>query len=372
MPNLLDPCKPGGGQGAAPLARARPPVHHKSVLTVTETLSPSDPRFIAVHRLIGEVAAGRVVMLDDGTPDGVVAAPLDGADRALSRTLALSAPRAQHLGLADTAVVVETPGASLERLGELAMADRPDLSGVAVRGVRPLAEAATELAKLAERLPAMMLAPGPAPAGTLRATPRTVSMFRRALAGTIAPVASAPVPLAAGATATVTAFRNAVGGCASAVAVGPPAAGALVRIHSSCITGDVFGSLKCDCGAQLDLALQRIAAEGGVLIYTAQEGRGIGLVNKLRAYRLQDGGLDTVDANIALGYHDDERDYVAAAAILSHLGLSSVRLLTNNPLKIGALSAFGLDVTAEPLLTRPTPQNAHYLDTKARRSGHRL
>jgi 3,4-dihydroxy 2-butanone 4-phosphate synthase/GTP cyclohydrolase II len=148
--------------------------------------------------------------------------------------------------------------------------------------------------------------------------------------------------------------------------------GVLTRLHSECFTGDVLHSLRCDCGAQLQRALERIAAEGsGVLIYLRQEGRGIGLVDKLRAYNLQDEGLDTVDANLALGHQADERDYGAAARILRHLGIRSVRLLTNNPLKIEALRELGIDVLARlPLLIPATDENAAYLSTKRTRLNH--
>ncbi len=150
--------------------------------------------------------------------------------------------------------------------------------------------------------------------------------------------------------------------------------GVLVRIHSECFTGDVLGSERCDCGPQLHRALQRIAREGrGVLIYLRQEGRGIGLLDKLRAYNLQDEGYDTVEANLLLGHQADEREYSAAAAILRDLGVASVRLLTNNPEKIKALRELGIDVEArEPLPAPVTTENADYLRTKARRLHHWL
>ncbi|WP_211110076.1 GTP cyclohydrolase II [Acuticoccus mangrovi] len=334
-------------------------------------LSVTDPAFIAAHRLVGEVGAGRPVILRDGDK-AVLASPLDGGP-ILSSDLAVSGPRAGYLGLAETPTILTAPALDAALLMRLASASDIDLGSIAVREGGAVAHAATELAKLAERLPAMTLGSvADAPADSLAADVREVLSFRRRLAETVTPVATAEVPLAAGATANVTAFRNAVGGCISAVAVGKLSQGSLVRVHSSCVTGDIFGSLKCDCGAQLRLALERIAADGGVLLYTAQEGRGIGLVNKLRAYSLQDRGLDTVDANIALGYHDDERDYAAAAVVLGHLGLSDVRLLTNNPTKAAALQACGITVTPVPLIGPVTPQNANYLATKRSRSGHRL
>ncbi len=148
----------------------------------------------------------------------------------------------------------------------------------------------------------------------------------------------------------------------------------LCRLHSACFTGDVLGSLKCDCGAQLHVALEQIAAEGaGVLLYLNQEGRGIGLANKMRAYSLQDQGFDTVEANHRLGFEDDERDFRIGAQILKKLGFSSVRLLTNNPAKVERMNSCGLKVVERvPLRVGKTAQNAGYLAVKAAKSGHIL
>lgn len=150
--------------------------------------------------------------------------------------------------------------------------------------------------------------------------------------------------------------------------------GVLVRLHSECFTGDVLGSRRCDCGEQLHYAMQQIAAAGsGVLVYLRQEGRGIGLLDKLRAYNLQDDGYDTVEANILLGHQADERDYTVAARILEDLGVLSVRLLTNNPEKIETLQTLGMDVI-ERVPVEPTvhPDNAQYLFTKITRMNHLL
>ena len=148
----------------------------------------------------------------------------------------------------------------------------------------------------------------------------------------------------------------------------------LVRIHSSCLTGDVFGSFRCDCGAQLKRALHLIADEGrGVLLYLNQEGRGIGLANKLRAYALQDSGLDTVQANEDLGFKADLRDYGTGAQILVRLGVRRMRLLTNNPRKVVALEGFGLQVAERvPIQVHPSRHNAQYLRTKHEKLGHVL
>lgn len=158
------------------------------------------------------------------------------------------------------------------------------------------------------------------------------------------------------------------------VAAPLPTRGALVRVHSECLTGDAFGSLRCDCGPQLDRALARTAAEGGAVVYLrGHEGRGIGLLAKLGAYALQDGGLDTVEANAALGLPVDAREYGAAAAILADLGLDDVRLMTNNPAKVEGLRSFGLGVAEQvPLEIAATPENHRYLETKRERMGHRL
>jgi 3,4-dihydroxy 2-butanone 4-phosphate synthase / GTP cyclohydrolase II len=148
----------------------------------------------------------------------------------------------------------------------------------------------------------------------------------------------------------------------------------LVRVHSECLTGDVFHSLRCDCGEQLESALAMIEREGeGVLLYLSQEGRGIGLLNKLRAYRLQEDGLDTVDANLKLGLPADLRDYGIGAQILSDLGLSSIRILTNNPRKIVGMEGYGLSVTDQvPIESVPNPHNEAYLRAKRDKLGHRL
>jgi GTP cyclohydrolase II len=146
----------------------------------------------------------------------------------------------------------------------------------------------------------------------------------------------------------------------------------VTRLHSECLTGDALGSLRCDCRDQLAVALDRMAEEpAGVLLYLRQEGRGIGLLNKIRAYELQDKGLDTVDANLTLGFRDDERDYAVAAHMLASLTVRSVRLLTNNPKKIAALEGYGIRVTGRiPHVIPASEYNRHYLETKARRSGH--
>lgn len=145
----------------------------------------------------------------------------------------------------------------------------------------------------------------------------------------------------------------------------------LARLHSECLTGDALFSQRCDCGAQLEGALKKIAAEGkGILLYLRQEGRGIGLLNKIRAYKLQENGADTVEANHELGFADDCRDYAICAPMLAHFGIKALKLMTNNPRKIQALSNLGIQAERVELVIPSTRFNAHYLDTKAKKLGH--
>jgi len=195
--------------------------------------------------------------------------------------------------------------------------------------------------------------------------------------GQVVRIASrARLPLGHSPASEIVAFR-AEGDASEHIALligAPTGALPLVRIHSECLTGDALGSLKCDCGPQLGEALAALADAGwGILLYLRQEGRGIGLVNKLRAYALQDQGFDTVDANLRLGFDDDERDFSVAAGMLRALGQSQVRLLTNNPRKVAALQALAIDVAERvPLRTQSNPHNEAYLATKRARSGHQL
>ncbi len=148
----------------------------------------------------------------------------------------------------------------------------------------------------------------------------------------------------------------------------------LVRLHSSCFTGDIFGSMRCDCGPQLHKAMQMVEAEGkGVVIYLSQEGRGIGLFNKIKAYKLQDEGMDTVEANLSLGFGEDERDYGVGASIMRELGLGKVRLVSNNPVKRAGLEGYGISIVEViPLIIPPNPHNQFYLETKATKMGHNM
>jgi GTP cyclohydrolase II len=235
--------------------------------------------------------------------------------------------------------------------------------------------AAVKLAKLAGLLPAALVWPVQRVAGirTIRAS--DILAYDDEAARRLSLVTRARVPLEGAEHTELVAFRSGDGGpehYAIILNAPPPDAPVLMRLHSECFTGDLLGSLKCDCGSQLRGAIDAIAkAGGGVLLYLAQEGRGIGLINKLRAYRLQDQGFDTIEANERLGFEPDERLYGTAARMLKLLGYKSVRLLTNNPEKIKALEAEGIDVVERvPHAFPDNPHNANYLKTKAAKAGH--
>jgi GTP cyclohydrolase II len=238
--------------------------------------------------------------------------------------------------------------------------------------------AAVKLAKLAGLLPAALVQTArgePKSAVTLAAA--AIFAYDDEIVRTLKIVARARVPLDGAENTELVSFRPEDGGpehYAIVINAPPTAKPVLTRLHSECFTGDLLGSLKCDCGAQLRGAIETISRQGGgVLLYLAQEGRGIGLINKLRAYRLQDQGFDTIDANERLGFEADERQYGLAARMLQLLGYKSVRLLTNNPDKVAALKAAGVRVAAR--VRHAFPDNEHnraYLKTKAEKAGHLL
>ncbi len=334
----------------------------------------------------------RFVLAIDDLDDAQIAAFLDEFCQGTA-LLALSGVRAQAMGLgasAETGAVMTpvSPKALAQsahaRLMELATATEPrDVPVFTPAG--ETAAAAVELAKLALRLPACLIS---SPVNqndvndtVLKVKTRDVEAFRARLAATYNQVSQARVPIADGIETRFAIFRNAIGGIATAILVGEPetayASGEKpvpVRVHSSCATGDIFGSRRCDCGEQLQLALRRLRdLGGGCLIYLDQEGRGLGLANKMHAYTLQDRGLDTVDANKMLGFHDDERDYHAAGFMLKRLGFERVTLLTNNPTKLHGLATAGIEIVDRmPVVAPANADNLRYLTTKAKRSGHLL
>jgi len=333
---------------------------------------------------------GMVCLTLGGKPAALLLAAEDLSEAGLSALceaggalpwLAMSARRAEALGLGDGRhPVVIAPPPAAESAQYAALAD-PLRDGISPEDWRhqDAAEwtpAAIALVKLAGLLPMVLVAPGESrPADLPEVAAEAVLAFPRAAAHSLRRVAEADLPLAASEQCHVVAFRPANGGDEHlALIVGKPDLGqpVLTRLHSACFTGDLLGSLRCDCGEQLQGAIARLAEEGGgLLLYLAQEGRGIGLVNKLRAYQLQDRGLDTLDANRRLGFEDDERLYLAAAEMLAQLGIGTVRLLTNNPAKVEALGRYGVTVAERvPHVFPANPHNRRYLATKARRSGH--
>ena len=254
------------------------------------------------------------------------------------------------------------------------VAEREDVEESVAGGVK--------LAKIARILPSTLSSLVPAiKIGThpdiVAVNAADISNYDIRAASALKRVTAAKVPLEGAENARIVAFRPEDGGIEHlAIVIGDPdtSGPTLVRLHSECFTGDLIGSLKCDCGDQLRGAIAQIGKErSGVLLYLAQEGRGIGLINKLRAYALQDQGFDTVEANQRLGFEDDERNFLAAAEMLRQLGFSKVRLLTNNPRKVAQLEEYGIEVVERVTHSFPTNKhNEHYLAIKAEKSGHIL
>ncbi|MDS9466966.1 GTP cyclohydrolase II [Paracoccus sp. MBLB3053] len=247
-----------------------------------------------------------------------------------------------------------------------------------LRGGDAAAErAAIALAKSAQLLPAVLVVPvESSPEGLTRLSPGP-ALEQLATEAAMAPVAAARLPLLSAENSKLHIFRPNDGASEHyAVEIGQPSRDkpVLARLHSACFTGDVLGSLKCDCGPQLHAALGAMGTAGeGVLLYLNQEGRGIGLANKMRAYALQNQGFDTVEANHRLGFEDDERDFRIGAGILREMGFGSVRLMTNNPRKVAMLEGHGIAVAERvPLITPRNRHNTNYLDIKAQKSGHLL
>lgn len=240
------------------------------------------------------------------------------------------------------------------------------------------ARTAMELARLAGILPAFLVSPEPV-GEAQQVTPADLAAWKET--GNLVIASRARLPVAAAEDAEIVAFRaldDLREHVALVIGTQDGDRAPLVRLHSECLTGDILGSLKCDCGPQLDAALRAMAEEAanggwGVLLYLRQEGRGIGLVNKLRAYQLQDQGFDTVDANNRLGLPTEARDFPVAARMLGLLGVHAIRLMTNNPAKVAALEGVGVTVAERvPHKLPPNPHNARYLDTKRDRTGHIL
>ena len=340
----------------------------------------------ALERAIAALRAGRPIAIEGLNllaVETATPAMLDLLDPEQKAQLLFSGPRGVALGLGNEreAADPEAPVlvARCDWLGQteaLALADPSrDLDRAPIGPLQPIEcgnpdvlQGAVRLTRLAGLLPALWVLGEDGDVTTSLGLADLAEPVRATL------VARAKLPLDGLPPSQMISFRNpATGEDHVALVVGafggePP----LVRLHSECLTGDVFGSLKCDCGPQLRQALRLIEeAGGGVLLYLRQEGRGIGLANKIRAYALQDRGLDTVDANQRLGFADDERGYGDAAAILRALSISTVRLLTNNPAKVEGLEAAGIEVAQRVAHHMPTnPHNADYIATKRSRSGH--
>jgi GTP cyclohydrolase II len=342
---------------------------------------------------LAEFRSGRPVLI---TREGeaLLVMPVDGlTDGGLAWFRHLSAPTRPYLLVSARrarALGLEAVGPTGLAIGDLhdagalyaLAADAHPVRRLEAAAAGDAAAAAIELAKLAQRLPALLVGDGQTATvkvcnpTLVSVDARAVAQFRRAAIDSLEIATEAMIPLNGGSLARFVIFRDGTGGTPVAVVVGKPdlAQPVAVRLHSACLTGDVFGSRRCDCGDQLRLALPQLEGHGGgIILYLEQEGRGLGLVNKIRTYQLQDAGLDTVDANTVLGFDDDERDYGAAVRMLQMLGCTRVRLLTNNPAKLDGLSQAGIDVSGRVPLQGPiNPDNRRYLTAKATRAGHKL
>ncbi len=357
-----------------------------------------DAALVAVDRALAELRRGRGIAVQDAAARSWrLAVPLETAESALvahvlaqpGAALVVTGARAAALRVpceADEVLRLALPASldaeQLLELGRHWEADgwRAALGDSAPHAecADPLAMAAVQLAKTAQLLPALLVSgavTGPQPAAVLAVRVDQIERYAHPDADDLVRVSEARVPLREEEHSRLVLFRDRRDATEHvAVVVGSPDPQKMVpvRAHSSCFTGDLLGSLRCDCGEQLQTAVKRLHDEGGgVLLYLAQEGRGIGLANKLRAYQLQDEGLDTVDADRHLGFSADERSYAIAAAMLQQLGFTRIRLLTNSPHKVRELRARGIDVQEmESLLAPPNVHNERYIRTKRDRAGH--
>ncbi len=368
----------------------------------TDSLSNEQKIIIEVDRVIRELRAGLPVLVYDDAPGGGVI--LRAAEHAVKNSgshdgndelyLLITAARAGRLGReAFRALKLKvSPDTPMEQLAEIIMPDIREISGAAKKLLDNAVDAdnvelaALKLLKYSSLLPAGIIIRYKAESAEelenlmraknyLAVSTGAIAAYQDAQAENLEVTARARVPLEAAEDAQIAVFRP-QGGMAEhlAIIIGKPEQenAPLLRVHSSCLTGDLLGSLRCDCGAQLRAALEQIAAAGsGVVLYLNQEGRGIGISNKLRAYMLQDGGLDTLDANEQLGFDGDERHFRVAAEMLKMLGIDNVRMLTNNPDKVQALTHYGIRVKERmPLVIPAGEHNRDYLATKAKRCGH--
>jgi len=358
-----------------------------------------DPALVAVDRALGELRRGRAVVVHDSAAPARgwrLLVPIETASAALvdhvlgqGANLVVTGERAAALRVpceSDEVLLLTLPqGFDAARLRELGHHWEADGWRAAMGGEVPEAlcadafgAAGVRLAKSAQLLPALLISgvqQGAMPATTLAVSIGEIERYAQPTEEDVVRVSEARVPLRDAGEAQLVLFRDRRDASEHvAVIVGTPDPSGIVpvRAHSSCFTGDLLGSLRCDCGEQLQTAVQRLhEAGGGVLLYLAQEGRGIGLANKLRAYQLQDAGLDTVDADRHLGFSADERSYAIAAAMLRQLGITRIKLLTNSPHKVRELRARGIDVHAiETLPTTPNVHNERYIRTKRERAGH--
>lgn len=354
---------------------------------VLARLTP-DPACLAVERAVLELRQGRAVVIRDAAGSLAIAAAEAVGSEGIAGIAAgfgdqagmiLTEPRLRHMGLeASGPMRVTLSGLSADDIEKLFIEAAPAVPTTTCRPATALESAGLDLVRTGHLLPAAIVMPNTAAFETVVTLDvEAVALYPESAVRDLRMVARAPVPLS---DAPVTEFVVFSSGSSLrdqiAIVVGTPdpAKPVLTRLHSACLTGDLFGSLKCDCGDQLRLAVQAInTAGGGLLLYLDQEGRGIGLRNKMRAYGLQAQGHDTLDADAILGYGHDERTYGIAGRMLELLGFRRIVMLTNNPDKIRAIEQTGVTIEGhQRLLGAVNPHNAVYLSTKAIRAGHLL
>jgi GTP cyclohydrolase II len=293
-------------------------------------------------------------------------------------SLLITAARARSLGLEakGTSVRIDAQDLSLPLLQALSdpLSEAPPLPRLTLLPAEASHDLLLKLAKHAALLPALLIVESRSlPEDWAPIALADVKAYWEAPQLDIAPLIQAALPIAGAEQARVVCFRERYGTSVHlALIIGDPGETPLTRVHSSCVTGDILGSLRCDCGGQLQLAIDAmIKAGSGILLYLHQEGRGIGIANKLRAYALQERGLDTYEANLMLGFEEDERDFSIAAALLKSLGISNIRMLTNNPRKLQNIEKYGITVTERIKLAAPSSAHNHaYIEAKSKKAGH--
>lgn len=354
-------------------------------------LTTDQKKLIHIERACGDLRRGMAVYVETGSGDGVfVASPdshaIHNNPNICSQKLIVSRTRASYLFPKEN--ITAPMAINIAHLSEDEIAQICSVSPASIAEkitdfapACPVGQSALKLAKIAELLPAIITYEDSSCKEELKnneflsVSQQEIESYATTSSYSLVEATRTKLNLKAAEEAEIVAYRPEIGAPEHyAIIVGKPGKEPLVRVHSSCYTGDLLASLSCDCRDQLQTAIEVMGkGEGGIILYLMQEGRGIGLVNKLRAYELKHNGMDTVEANLALGFDDDERLFLPAAEILRKLGISTIRLLTNNPLKATALTEHGIKVSScVPHIMETNQYNEDYMQTKIDKMGHRI